>query len=71
MPGRRQRQLAISPRMAVTMKIIGGIRTLRGGAFGGVLAAVLPEVVRFGQDGDPSRGIGIGYSFRFQTIHPR
>jgi len=28
--------------------VIGGIRTLRGGAFGGILAAVLPEVVRFG-----------------------
>jgi branched-chain amino acid transport system permease protein len=28
--------------------VIGGIRTLRGGAFGGALAAFLPEVVRFG-----------------------
>jgi ABC-type branched-subunit amino acid transport system ATPase component/ABC-type branched-subunit amino acid transport system permease subunit len=28
--------------------IIGGVRTLRGGAFGGALAAFLPEVVRFG-----------------------
>ena len=28
--------------------VIGGVRTLRGGALGGMLAAVLPEVVRFG-----------------------
>jgi ABC-type branched-subunit amino acid transport system ATPase component/ABC-type branched-subunit amino acid transport system permease subunit len=28
--------------------VIGGVRTLRGGAFGGALAAFLPEVVRFG-----------------------
>jgi branched-chain amino acid transport system permease protein len=28
--------------------VIGGIRTLEGGVLGGILAAVLPEVVRFG-----------------------
>lgn len=34
--------------LALAGVVIGGVRTLNGGVFGGALAAVLPELVRFG-----------------------